>query len=54
MRVTLRKAGTAALVLLFLTASAPQASAADMNGATLGLAWAIKRLETRYGRGDTR
>lgn len=21
---------------------------------TLGLAWAIKRLETRYGRGDTR
>lgn len=41
MRVTLRKAGTAALVLLFLTASAPQASAADMNGATLGLAWAL-------------
>ncbi|MBX3512250.1 MAG: sodium:proton antiporter [Xanthobacteraceae bacterium] len=41
MRVTLRKICTAALSVLFLAASAPQAFAADMNGATLGLAWAL-------------
>ncbi|MBX3550779.1 MAG: sodium:proton antiporter [Xanthobacteraceae bacterium] len=41
MSVTLRKIGTAALAVLFLAASAPQAFAADMNGATLGLVWAL-------------
>lgn len=41
MGVTLRKICTAALAVLILAASTPQAFAADMNGATLGLVWAL-------------
>ena len=36
-----RKLGTAALGMALLAASAPQATAAEMNGATLGLVWAL-------------
>jgi len=36
-----RKLGAAALGIALLAASAQQASAAEMNGATLGLAWAL-------------